>query len=80
MIQKLNTRHTDTPVAPSSSTLLTPQQVAEMLGISEATLSTWRCRGRYHLPYVKVGSRVMYEPSSVEEFKRERTRGIQEEV
>lgn len=55
--------------------LLTPAQVAEMLGVSEATLSGWRCRGRYSLPYVKIGSRVMYRPQAVENFVLERERG-----
>ena len=48
--------------------LLTPSQVAKILGISVGTLTVWRCTNRYELPYVKVGSRVRYEPASVEAF------------
>jgi predicted site-specific integrase-resolvase len=57
-----------------------PSEVAEALGISVTTLSVWRCRRRYRLPYVKVGSRVMYEREAVEEFIRERTCGAVEDA
>lgn len=48
--------------------LLTPQAVAELLGVSVNTLAVWRCTGRYPLPYRKVGRKVRYEPSEVEAF------------
>jgi len=53
--------------------LLNSEQVAEILGVEPATLGYWRCTGRYHLPYVKVGRLVMYRPSDVNEFIRRRT-------
>ncbi|GIU43598.1 hypothetical protein TUM3794_29650 [Shewanella colwelliana] len=50
------------------NTLLTPSQVAEFLGITIGTLSVWRCTGRYPLNFIKVGRRVMYRQSDVENF------------
>lgn len=48
--------------------LLTPSQVAECLGVTIGTLSVWRCTGRYPLCFIKVGRRVMYRQSDVENF------------
>ncbi|WP_102528979.1 helix-turn-helix domain-containing protein [Shewanella sp. 10N.286.51.B7] len=48
--------------------LLTPSQVSEFLGVTIGTLSVWRCTGRYPLNFIKVGRRVMYRQSDVENF------------
>ncbi len=48
--------------------LIQPEQAAEVLGISPGTLQVWRSTGRYNLPYVKVGGRVMYRPEDVQAF------------
>ncbi|WP_144210037.1 helix-turn-helix domain-containing protein [Shewanella donghaensis] len=48
--------------------LLTPAQVSEFLGVTIGTLSVWRCTGRYPLSFIKVGRRVMYRQSDVENF------------
>lgn len=48
--------------------LLTPNEVAEQLGISTQTLANWRCGQRYDLPYVKAGGRVKYDAKDVVEF------------
>ena len=61
------------PLSPSR--LLAPAEVARLLGISASTLAVWRCRRRYGLTYVKVGSRVMYSQQAVEDFIRARGRG-----
>ena len=53
--------------------LLNSEQVAEILGVEPGTLGYWRCTGRYHLPYVKVGRLVMYRPEDIEKFVAERT-------
>lgn len=45
--------------------LLTPQQTAEILGVTVATLATWRCTKRYPLPYVKTGRLVRYREADV---------------
>ena len=54
--------------------LLTPDQTAEILGVSSGTLSIWRTTGRWDLPFVKVGSRVMYHPNDIQAFIERRTR------
>lgn len=54
--------------------LLTPEQTAANLGVSEKTLNVWRCTGRVNLPYVKVGARVRYRSADVEAFIARRTR------
>jgi predicted site-specific integrase-resolvase len=50
------------------NTLLTPAEVARHLGVTAGTLSVWRCTGRYPLSFIKVGRRVMYRQSDVENF------------
>ncbi|WP_286293639.1 helix-turn-helix domain-containing protein [Methylomarinovum tepidoasis] len=56
------------------SPLITPEEAARMLGVSPRTLATWRCLGRYRLPYVKIGARVRYRQEDVEAFIERRTR------
>ena len=48
--------------------LLTPDQTRERLGVSIGTLAVWRCTRRYNLPFVRVGSKVMYREEDVERF------------
>jgi len=60
------------PVEPriTKDQLLTTAQVAEILGVSEGTLSTWRCTRRVEVPYLKIGGRVRYKRSEVEAWAR----------
>lgn len=53
--------------------LLTPFQASEMLGVTEGTLSVWRSTGRYNLPYVKVGRKVLYSRNALESWIKDRT-------
>ncbi len=53
--------------------LLTTQEVAELLGVSVATLEVWRCTGRTALPFVKVGRCVRYRLSDVERWLESQT-------
>lgn len=48
--------------------LLTPDQVADLLGVTPHTLAVWRCQRRYDLPYAKVGRAVRYRASDVADF------------
>jgi len=54
--------------SPSSSPLLSPSAVSTMLDVKVGTLAVWRCNGKYNLPYVKIGSRVMYRAEDVNTF------------
>jgi excisionase family DNA binding protein len=54
--------------------LLTPVQVAEILGIKLETLAAWRCTGRYNLPYVKSGRLVRYREDDIQAFIKRRLR------
>ncbi|MDP3845523.1 MAG: helix-turn-helix domain-containing protein [Pseudomonas sp.] len=40
--------------------LLTPEQAALVLGLSDKTLATWRSTGRYALPFLRCGARIRY--------------------
>lgn len=57
----------------STSELLTPREVARMLGVSIQTLAVWRCERRYELPYVKVGACVRYRRGDLDAFLEQRT-------
>jgi excisionase family DNA binding protein len=57
----------------SNTRLLTPQEVAEFLGVRVNTLNYWRCTGRYELPYTKIGRLVRYRPADVDAFIESRT-------
>lgn len=48
--------------------LLTSEQVANILGVTEHTLAVWRSTGRYDLPYVKSGRLVRYREADVTGF------------
>ena len=58
-----------------SEQLLTPRDVAKILGVTPQTLAVWRCEKRYDLPYVKAGRLVRYLDSDVEEFINQRRHG-----
>lgn len=62
-------------MATTTTDLLTPAEVAEMLGVQEQTLTAWRARGRYGLPYIKIGRRIRYRRADVEAWLQERTFG-----
>ena len=38
--------------------LLTRKEAAAYLNISEKTLASWACSGRYRLPVIKIGDRL----------------------
>lgn len=58
----------------SLAKLLTPEQVAEILGITPHTLAVWRSESRYELPYVKTGRLVRYIMEDVRTFIQSRRR------
>jgi excisionase family DNA binding protein len=61
---------------PPKTNLLTPAEVAERLGVSTATLATWRCTKRYPLSYVKVGRLVRYRIADLDAFEISRLQEV----
>ena len=61
------------PTVKTIRQLLSPEEVASLLGVTRATLAVWRSTARYPLPFVRVGRRVMYRPEDVEQFIQSRT-------
>ena len=59
--------------------LLTPAEVAAMLGIKEQTLTAWRCRGSQELEYIRVGRCIRYRPEAVEAYLQKQTVGAIQE-
>lgn len=55
--------------------LMTPEEVAEYLGLEVETLNVWRCTKRYNLPYTKIGRLVRYRAEDVEAFVASRVEG-----
>ena len=62
-----------TDVATQLPQLISPEQVAEILGVSPGTLQVWRSTGRYNLPFIKCGGRAMYRLEDVQVFIERRT-------
>ena len=48
--------------------LFTRRQAANYLGISEQTLASWKCSGRYSLPCIKIGRLVRYRKLDLDNF------------
>lgn len=40
--------------------IFTNKEAADYIGVKENTLAIWRSTGRYKIPYVKVGTKVIY--------------------
>jgi predicted site-specific integrase-resolvase len=50
------------------SELLSPKHTAELLGVTTGTLAVWRCKRRYQLRFVKIGSKVRYRSEDIQRF------------
>jgi excisionase family DNA binding protein len=55
--------------------LLTTSETAAYLGVTEGTISVWRCTRRYPIPYIKIGRLVKYRKSALDAFLAQRTIG-----
>jgi predicted site-specific integrase-resolvase len=56
--------------------LLTPEDAAKRLHVTTGTLAVWRSTGRYKIPFIKVGSKVMYRAIDLEQFLNDRMRTV----
>lgn len=59
----------------SDNRLLSPKEVANILGVEVATLSIWRSTNRYPLKFIKVGRLFRYCLRDVKQFLDARTWG-----
>ena len=57
--------------------LMSGAELASYLGLKETTLSVWRTRGEGP-DFIKVGAKVMYRLSAVEEWLLTRTKNPRE--
>lgn len=73
----INAKTVLAPILKNQSTdpLLTPPEAAAYIGVTENTLSVWRCVGRYNIQFVKVGRLVKYRKSALDAFLDRRTVG-----
>jgi excisionase family DNA binding protein len=53
---------------------LTPEQAAQVLGLSVKTLATWRSTGRHAVPYIRVGARIRYRRAALDAWLADRQR------
>lgn len=59
-----------------TETLMTPQEVADMLKISLHTLASWRRQSNSHtLPWIEVGGSIRYRREDVHAWLDMRTLG-----
>ncbi|HGY2299784.1 TPA: helix-turn-helix domain-containing protein [Pseudomonas putida] len=56
--ERLNSKVATSPTEPD---LLTPEQAAQLLGLSVKTLATWRSTGKHALPFTRCGARIRYQ-------------------
>jgi predicted DNA-binding transcriptional regulator AlpA len=59
----------------SREPLLNRRQAAAYLNISIGTLAVWDCTKRYNLEPIKIGNRVRYRRSSLDQFIETQAQG-----
>jgi excisionase family DNA binding protein len=69
--QKPTPEPTKEHCAISISGLMTPRDAALYLGIKINTLAVWRMTKKYNLPYIKVGNRVKYSITDLDNWLKE---------
>jgi excisionase family DNA binding protein len=47
---------------------LRPKEAAEYLGLTVDTLADYRCRRTVNIPYIKIGSNVLYDTDDLDRF------------
>lgn len=59
-----------------NANLLPSKDAASYLHVTDGTLAVWRCKGRYKIPFVKVGRKVLYRVEDLDAFLASRTRTV----
>jgi len=59
---------------PSDDPLLDDKAAAKVIDVSPGTWPVWRSTGRYNLPFIKIGRKVRYRRSDLENWLQARTR------
>ena len=54
--------------AQTASPLMDTQDAAHYLGLADATLESDRCTGRIGIPFIRLGRRVKYRRTDLDEF------------
>lgn len=62
------------PAVLDPADLLTPEQAAQLLGLSDRTLATWRSKGRHGLAWIRVGGRIRYSKAALTAWLQSRQR------
>jgi hypothetical protein len=55
-----------------NSNNLNTAAAADHLGVAPATLAFWRCSAKEEVPYLKVGGRVVYRKTDLDQWLSER--------
>ncbi len=63
----------DKTMTQDNSDLMSRPEAAKYLGVKIATLEDWACRGRYGIPYTKIGRLAKYRKSDLDAFIESRT-------
>ena len=53
------------------------KQTCAVLGVKTSTLATWRCTGRYNLPFIKTGRLVRYRVADLAAWIAKRRTGME---
>ena len=53
--------------------LLNDPQATKHLGLASGTLSVWRSKGRYNIPFIKIGANVRYRKSDLDAWLESHT-------
>ena len=55
---------------------ISEREAAAVMGLSQATLSSWRSLGRYDLPHYRAGRLIRYRLSDIVAFMERRRGGV----
>lgn len=58
--------------------LLSQDEAAAFLSTTKKTLNTWRCSGKYHIPYIKWGNNIKYRLADLETWLNNHQHNVQE--